>query len=198
MEESTRFLNEKISKMKQGILIILIGLFSLFSQAQTDGNERNKGKIGVAINSSMNGEVYPIRLVPSITYIRGKSQFELGLGIHPFIRKDQNIFSGEFNYKYFPNGTEKKFNMYVIGRFSYIHNPRKTYYPTTYDYLFLNGGYGFQLTPFKNAYIGTNFTAGTYTYNKRTEAEIPGVVEKHLFDSFGFNLAFQFNIGYRF
>jgi hypothetical protein len=184
--------------LKQGILIIIIGLFSFSGHAQTDSTKQEKGRIGVAINSSMNGEVYPIRLVPTITYLTGNSQFELGFGIHPFIRKDQNILSGEFNYKYFPNGVEKKFNMYVIGHLSYIHNPRKTYHPTTYNYLFLNGGYGFQLTPFKNAYMGTNFTAGVYTYNKRSKVEIPGSIDKSLFDSFTFNLAFQFNIGYRF
>ncbi|MCH2233347.1 MAG: hypothetical protein MK078_03755 [Crocinitomicaceae bacterium] len=181
--------------MRHLILTLIFGLLPILVSAQTDAE---KGQFGFALNSSMNGEIYPIRLVPSVTYFNKNSQFELGFGIHPFIRKDQNIYSGEFNYKFFPNGTGNKFNMYVIGRFSYIHNPRDTYYPTTYNYLFLNGGYGFQLVPFKNAYMGTNISIGTFTYNKRSEIPYDGFTEKNLFDSFGFNLAFQFNFGYRF
>lgn len=43
--------------------------------------------------------------------------------------------------------------MYLISSVSYVHNPRDTFYPTTYNYLFLNGGYGFQLVPFEHAYM---------------------------------------------
>ena len=181
--------------MKHYLFLFIFGLTSLIGTAQTDAS---KGQFGFAINSSLNGEVYPLRLVPSITYLKNNSQWELGFGLHPFIRKDQNIYSGELNYKYFPNGTDKKFNMYLIANLSYIHNPRKTFFPTTYNYLFLNGGYGFQLVPFKNAYMGTNMSIGTFTYNKRSEIPYTEFSEKNFFDEFGFNLAFQFNIGYRF
>ena len=181
--------------MKHYLFIIIIGLIALKSRAQ---NEAIVRKFGFSINSSINGEIYPIRLVPSITYLKNKSQLELGFGIHPFIRKDQYIFSGEFNYKYFPNGTENKFNLYLIANLSYIHNPRKTFYPTTYNYLFLNGGYGFQLCPFENAYMGTNITIGTFTYSKQSDIPYESFVRKDFFEEFGFNLAFQFNIGYRF
>tara|TARA_R110002050_G_scaffold41459_1_gene100446 strand:+ start:192 stop:737 length:546 start_codon:yes stop_codon:yes gene_type:complete len=181
--------------MKHLLITILIGLMALAGKAQ---NEATASKVGFAINSSISGEIYPIRLVPSITYLKNKSQIELGFGIHPFIRKDQHIFSGEFNYKYFPNGTEKKFNLYLIANFSYIHNPRKTFYPSTYNYFFLNGGYGFQLSPFKNAYMGTNMTVGTFTYSKQSEIPYKSFIKKDFFDEFGFNLAFQFNVGYRF
>lgn len=181
--------------MKAYLLTLLIGLTSTVSIAQTD---TATNKFGFAINSSLNGEVYPIRLVPSVTYLKNKNQFELGLGIHPFIRKDQNIYSVEFNHKYFPNGTDNKFNMYLISRVSYVHNPRETYYPTTYNYLFLNAGYGFQIVPFKNAYLGTNMSIGTFSYAKKSEVPYPAFQEIALFDTFGFNLAFQFNIGYRF
>ena len=156
------------------------------------------GRIRFALNSSINGEVYPIRLVPTLTYIQGNSQFELGGGIHPFIRKNQKIFSGELNYKYFPNGKDRKFNMYLIGRFSYIHNSRSTYYPSRYNYLFLNGGYGFQINASKKIYLGTNFTIGTFTYGKQSEIPYDSFKKKDLFKEFGFNLAFQFNIGFRF
>ncbi len=177
------------------ILVIIIGLICFCGHAQTDNAT---SRIGFALNSSVNGEVYPIRLVPSLTFLKGKSQFELGFGIHPFIRSDQNIYSGELNYKYFPNGVDQKFSMYLISRLSYIHNPRKTFYPTTYNYLFLNGGYGFQISPFKNAYMGTNISAGLFTYDKKSETPYTSFAEKDLFDNFNLNFAFQFNIGYRF
>ena len=181
--------------MKHYFITLSIGLTSMSSIAQTD---TKTGQFGFALNSSLNGEIYPIRLVPSISYLKNNSQLELGFGIHPFIRKDQNIFSGEFNYKYFPNGTDRKFNMYLIACISYVYNPRKTYYPAIYQYLFVNGGYGFQLVPFKNAYMGTNISIGTFTYSKQSEIPYESVVKKDLFEEFGFNLAFQFNIGYRF
>lgn len=177
------------------LFIFLFGLTSFVCTAQTDPA---RGKFGVALNSSLNGEVYPLRLVPSITYLNENSQLELGFGIHPFIKVDQNVYSGEFNYKYFPNGTEKDFNLYLIGSLSYIHNPRPTFYPTTYNYLFLNGGYGFQLVPFENAYMGMNVSAGVFTNNKRSEIPYDSFAKKDLFDELGFNLAFQFNLGYRF
>ena len=181
--------------MKRYLFITMIGLIPFFSQAQSGDS---KGRLGFTLNSSLNGELYPIRIVPSLTYLKGKSQFELGIGIHPFIRKDQRLVSGEFNYKFFPNGAGKKFTMYLITRLSYVHNPRDTYYPTTYNYLFLNAGYGFELGLFKGAFIGTNVSAGTFTYGKNSEVPYASFASKKLFDSFGYNLAFQFNIGYRF
>lgn len=181
--------------MKNFIIALFVVLIPVLSSAQDDAHQ---GRFGFALNSSMNGEVYPLRLVPSLTYLKGKNQIELGFGLHPFIKKDQQIFSGEMNYKYFPNGTDNKFNMYLIAQASYLHNPRKTFYPTTYNYLFLNGGYGFELAPFKNAYLGTNMTIGTFTYNKRSEIPYDSFAKQDMFEKFGFNLAFQFNIGYRF
>lgn len=181
--------------MKHILFTLIFGLTSLIGSAQADPAP---GKFGAAINSSLNGEVYPIRLVPSITYLKNNTQLEFGIGVHPFIKVDQNVYSGEFNYKYFPNGTDKPFNLYLIGSLSYIHNPRKTFYPTTYNYLFLNGGYGFQLVPFENAYMGMNMSAGVFTNNKRSEIPYDSFAKKDLFDELVFNLAFQFNIGYRF
>lgn len=181
--------------MKPYLILLIIGLAAVSGMAQSDPTE---GTFGFALNSSMNGEVYHIRLVPSITYLKGNSQWELGLGIHPFIRKDQDIYSGELNYKYFPNGTDKKFNMYLISSLSYVHNPRKTYYPTTYNYLFLNGGYGFQISLSQKAYMGTNMSIGTFSYHKQSDIPYDSFTKTDLFDKFGFTLAFQFNLGYRF
>ena len=88
--------------------------------------------------------------------------------------------------------------MYLITHFSYVNNKLETYYPTTYNYLFLNGGYGFQINTFKGVYIGTNMNVGVSTHEKNSKNPYPGFTTNDLFDKFGLNLAFQFNIGYRF
>lgn len=181
--------------MKFHLLILLICTIHIFSQAQSSQLSNN---FGFALNSSLNSEVSPVRLIPSLTYTQEKSQVELGIGIHPFIDKDQTILSGDFHYKYFPNGMEKKFNMYFISCFSYIYNSRDTYYPSTYNYFFLNGGYGFDLNPFANFHMGTNISIGAFTYSKKSD--VPNIIfaSKKLFDIVGYHLAFQFYVGYRF
>jgi hypothetical protein len=181
--------------MKRFLILSFIILLPLLSHGQ---EKKPDGSFGFVINSGMNGEVYPIRLVPSITYFRGKSQWELGAGLHPYIHKNQRILSLEMNYKYFPNGLGNKFNMYLITHFSYVNNKLETYYPTTYNYLFLNGGYGFQINAFKGTHIGTNVSLGAFTYQNNSENPYDGFASNSLFDEFGLNLSFQFNIGYRF
>ena len=176
-------------------LITLASLIPFVTNAQS-GDSR--GSFGFALNSSINGELYPIRIVPSLTYIRGKNQLELGLGFNPFVRISQKLVSSELNYKHFPNGTENRFNMYLITRFSYINSARDTFYPTTYNYLFLNGGYGFEIKAFKKVYLGTNISTGIFTYSKKSDIPYEAFASQKLFDTFSFNLAFQFNVGYRF
>jgi len=120
----------------------------------------------------------------------------LGIGFPPFNQKEQRTVSGEFNYKYFPNGRRNKFNMYLMMSFAYINQLRKTYYPATYQYLFLHGGYGFQIRAFKNMYIGTNFNIGAFTNSKRSENPYKAYYgAENLFDKFGVSLTCQLNIG---
>ena len=156
------------------------------------------GRFGIALNTSTNGEVYPMRLVPTATFVTGRSALEAGVGFHPFIRKDQRILSGEFNYKYFPNGMDQTLSVYVIARLSYVNNALETFYPTTYHYLFLNAGYGVILCNNTKTYLGTNVTAGPFTYARSSENPYEGFEKDGLFDKVGVNLAFQFNVGYRF
>lgn len=173
-------------------------LFSLIPFVTGAQSSDAKGKFGITLNSSVNGELYPVRVVPSLTYFKGKNQFELGFGFNPFVRETQKLLSGEFNYKYFPNGVENKFNMYLISRLSYVNSARDTYYPTKYNFLFLNVGYGFEINAYKGAYIGTNLSTGIYTNSKKSEIPYTAFASQKLFEKFGFNLAFQFNLGYRF
>ncbi|MCB0734502.1 MAG: hypothetical protein H6608_12500 [Flavobacteriales bacterium] len=181
--------------MKYPILIALTCLFAFRSNGQT---HPSRGKFGFVLNSSLNGEVYPIRLVPSVSYYTGKNQFELGLGLHPILTKKDRILSCEMNYKFFPNGTANKFNMFLITRFSYVNLARDSYYPATYNYLFLNGGYGFEINAFKGAYVGTNISTGAFTYQKSSQNPYLHYSKERLFNEIGINVAFQFCLGYRF
>ena len=79
-----------------------------------------------------------------------------------------------------------------------IHNHRYTYYPATYKYLFLNAGYGFQISLFKDTYLGTNFKIGTFTFNKTSENPHIGFQSIDFFDEAGFNLDFQLHLNYFF
>lgn len=182
--------------MKQ--IFIIITVFLCISSLAQNSNHETKGRIGIALNSSTNGEVYPIRVIPSITFLKGNHQLELGVGLHPIIKKDQRILSGDFNYKYFPNGITKKFNLYFLAALSYTNGHYDRFFPVTYHHLFLNGGYGFQVTPFKNAYLGTNISMGTFTYQKRSDVPYNTFQKVEFFEKFGLNMAFQFNFGYRF
>lgn len=100
------------------------------------------------------------------------------------------------NYKYFPNGLAQKFNLYFVTQLSIIHNQRNTYYPATYNYLFVNTGYGFQIKLFEGAYLGTNVKIGTFTYNKTSENPYEGFHSTDFFDETGFILDFQLHLSY--
>lgn len=183
--------------MKYFLLIIVAGLVPNIVNAQKNDSKENG--FGFTLSSSINSEVNAVLLVSSASYYKRKSQLELGVGFDSFILDDQKIITGEFNYKYFPNGTENKFNMYLMMSFVYINQLRKTFYPARYHYFFLNGGYGFQFWTFKGMFIGTNINIGTFTNSKRSENPFNDYYGNgNIFDQFGFSLTGVLNIGYRF
>ncbi|MEQ9375543.1 MAG: hypothetical protein RIG68_10205 [Imperialibacter sp.] len=183
--------------VKHFFIILLASLIPYLSSAQKIDSPGNSW--GFALNSSYNTEINTVGLVPGASFYKEKSQFELGVGFYPFVVKNQRVVSGNFNYKYFPNGAGNKFNLFLIISGAYVNQLRKTYYPATYQYLFLGGGYGMQISLFKGVYLGTNINLGTFTHSKRTENPYKNYLgTQKLFDEFGMNLAFQANVGYRF
>ncbi|MGB1003544.1 MAG: hypothetical protein ACPGVC_04905 [Salibacteraceae bacterium] len=180
--------------MKNYFLPVWISCITLSSFGQTENNSKG---LGFALNTSVNGELSPVKLVPSVVYFKNKNQFELGVGFNPFGRYSQKLISTEFNYKYFPNGYDKKFNMFLIAHASYVKSIGSTYYTTIYHYIFLTGGYGFELKPFKNAYIGTNVSLGAFTYGKQSEIPYQAFQSQRLFEELGTTLSFQLSFGYR-
>lgn len=182
--------------MKHFLLLILIGLLPFSGKAQKA--DSTKGKFGLALNTGISTMVLPVRLIPTFSYYHGNHKLELGIGFHPFIMQSHQVVSGEFNYKYFPNGLDKKFNMYLMASFRYLNHLKKSYYPTRYNYLFLNAGYGFQVKVAGRVYLGTNLAFGAYTNSRQSENPYNYDGSAQLFKSFGMNFEFQANIGYRF
>lgn len=183
--------------MKYYILLMLSALVPYLGYAQK--SDTTDTSWGLSVNSTYNTAINSIGITPSASYYRGKSQFELGVGLYPFALQNQRTVSGEFNYKYFPNGADNKFNLFLIMSCAYVNHHVKSFYPATYQYIFLSGGYGMQISVFKGAYLGTNVNLGTYTNSKRSENPYKDYIgTKDMFEKFGMNLSFQLNVGYRF
>jgi hypothetical protein len=183
--------------MKSYLLITLLSLFPFLNYGQISKVE-NAGKFGLILNTGFNSELYSLLVTPGVTYSKEAFQLELGLGINPFDRVDQSLLNTEMNFKYFPNGTANKFNLYMLTQFSYVKNERNTYYPATYHYLFLNAGYGFQIRLFEGLYLGTNFSIGTFSSSKKSNNPYEGFTSHKMLDEMGINMAAQFHLSYRF
>lgn len=153
---------------------------------------------GVALNSAFNGEVTPLRTIATGVFIKNKNQFEFGVGFHPFIRNEKNISSIDVNYKWFANQHSGYFNMYLLANFSYINTKLVTFYPTTYDYLFLLGGYGVELSSNSGFYVDTNVSFGGFTYKKDSQNPAMGYLnDEQFFKEFKPSMSIQASIGYR-
>jgi hypothetical protein len=183
--------------MRNYIIIALIGLLTFTLQAQSN---ETPGKFGLSLNTAFNGELPTPRIIPSVTYTKGKNQYDLGIGFQPFNLDQERLLSIELSEKHYINGMESKYNMYFISTASLVNIKRDTYYPATYNYLFLNTGYGFDVQPIPNfgLYLGTNMTIGMFTYSKQTDTPNDMFQSQKMFREFGYNLTLQANIGYRF
>ncbi|GAB5538195.1 MAG: hypothetical protein Salg2KO_02980 [Salibacteraceae bacterium] len=183
--------------MKAILLILLLAAYQFRTHAQSTDSTING--FGFALSSDYNNQLTAIEMAPTVLYYQGNSQFELGAGFNAFGLKDQRILGGRFNYKYFPNGRETKYNMYFMLSCNYTNQLKKTFYPSTYQYLILGGGYGFQVRIVDGLNLGTNLNLGTFT--KSLQSENPYLEQlggPNMFDNLGMYLNFQVSLGYRF
>lgn len=179
------------------ILLLILATVATTTHSNAQGADSTKA-FGASIGARYNGELAALQIGPSAIYTSGKNQFEVGLGMNPFSRGFQQLFSTELNYKWFPNGTEKKFSMYFISELSHVFKKRETYFLTTYNYWFLNGGYGVQIKSTERLSIGTNMTFGVFTFNRQSDIPYEPFTQQKLFEELGYNVGFQFNVGYLF
>ncbi|MEO0600856.1 MAG: hypothetical protein AAF211_05435 [Myxococcota bacterium] len=184
--------------MNRTLLCLVASLLALRPGSAHAQDDDANGRFGVALNASLNSELQPIRLVPTVTYLTGKSQFEAGFGFHPFVRANQRTLSAELSHKVFPNGIDKTLNLYLISRLTYGNQRRNAFFRTTLHYVFLNAGYGLELNGRGGSYIGTNVTFGVFGLGRRSDNPSAGYASSGLFDQGGFNVAFQLQAGYRF
>lgn len=186
--------NKKQSK-KHYLIISIIALLPLFNYAQST---ESKGRFGANINTSINGEFYAFMLVPNLTYTKGKSQLELGVGLNLNKRQEESLWSGELNYKFYPNEMDNKINFYFLSQIAYLNRAQHSFYAANYNYLFVNGGYGIEIKAHKDIYLGSHISVGAFSYSKTSENPYHEFSKSDFFEELGLNLAFQFNVGYRF
>ncbi len=163
-------------------------------------NEETTKHFGTTINTSISSAGVFL-FIPSITYYKNKSQFELGAGSQFFLSYNvRNVFGTEFNYRYFVNGIDNRFNLYFITNLTYAqYKNNKTYsYTRKSSYLILTGGYGFQFNLFKRAYIGTCLNLGIQTFKNDYSPDFYNYNSPDLFRNFQTGAAIRMNVGYRF
>ncbi|MFK7784211.1 MAG: hypothetical protein AB8B56_03795 [Crocinitomicaceae bacterium] len=193
--------------MKNSVLFIcLFSIFNLFAQEESKTVDKH---FGAAINSSLMGDLWSFTIAPTGFFYINKHQIELGFAFHPFYHSGDRNLGGELNYKYFPNGIDKIFNMYFVTNFTYTNQywekkipNQSTGIPYSYerntDFLTLTGGYGFQVKFLKNAYVGTNFTLGVTTFSRRVDSSTSTSYRIPMFGEYYLDGALRFNVGYRF
>ena len=184
------------------ITITFISVLVNFCFTQEKSNETH---FGFAINSSLTRELESPSVTPTIVYYRKNNQLELGLTTYPFYSnhlKYYRRFGCDFSYKYFPNGIQNVFNLYLVTNinytitysdYTYIINP----YISREYYLNLMGGFGFDVKVFKKGYIGTNVNIGAATFGKKS-TNTGSIYDYKLFEQFYLDGAIRLNIGYRF
>lgn len=190
--------------MKNSILFIC--LFSLFNVSAQEKSETSNKHFGVALNSSIMAEIGGVTIAPTGFYYVNKHQVELGFAVHPFYTSSSaRRLGAELNYKYFPNGIDNRFNLYFSTNLTYTNE----YYEQTYssnnyryerktNFLTLTGGYGFQLSLFKKAYVGTSLNLGVTTCSYEVSGSSSPTYSNPMLGEFYLDAALRLNVGYRF
>ena len=156
-------------------------------------------KWGITLASYANTEVYPVQILPGVSYSLGKSEFYFGLGFHPVINEEQRIISGNFKYRYYHHNRSKLFSGFIVGSMNYVQNRRKNYFTLRGNYMLLQAGYGFSFRIKPHFYLSSYIAFGPYGYWRKTNNPYP-FEERNgsLFDRRGFLFSGQVGYDYRF
>ncbi len=201
---------KKISLINSLIAILFIGLnsrgafaqLSYYSKVNDKIKVQFKSHFGVASNVHllMAAKIYALVNSPSILYYQGNHQVEIGY-LHSITSDpDRKIGGAMFNYKFYPNGMQNRFNMYFMANLTYLRlNKKAVWYLNKNEkqhQLHIMGGYGIQVNLFKGVYMGTGLNIGSYTYNRISEDD--KVEDLKLFHRTYWTGGLRLNIGYRF
>lgn len=188
----------------------------IYSQSN-DSITDKKSHFGIAIKNGAAGVLETLAITPSATYFRNNHQVELGLSLYPLEYQNNydNLFGSELAYKYFPQGTERRLNLFYEVSSFYFHKAKSgeyykyIYYANGFDKetftyysnehrLDLLGGMGFRLKLLQKGYIEISARAGmltqSYYYHNSENFEYAyDIFTKSFFDA-----AANLNLGYRF
>lgn len=187
--------------MKPPILTMLIFCISSIAFGQVDPKPKEI-HFGATINSSLLADVGSFSVAPTATYYSNGSEFGLGFAIHPFKIEHPRIIGVELSYRYYPNGISNRFNLFFEVNSTYTNYFRdhlyiNNNYQTTYQFLDLLGGYGFELKVFDGLYLGTSLNIGGAT-RSRKDTGSGAIYNYGLFEQFDLDGAIRLRIGYRF
>lgn len=197
------------------IRIIFLLSFSnlLFAQKDTNSLERN---FGVSLNTSICGYSYYFPMSIALLYRNNNHQLELGPKFQ-FTQNDyyKRQFGVEFNYRYYPNGINKRFSMFFLLNSDYFRKLLEREYQqysndpafigtvnqkSTRNYYTLNLGYGVHVNLIKGLYLSSNMGIGLlledYNDNRNSTNENLNSFKGYFNEELNFIAAFS--IGYRF
>lgn len=90
-------------------------------------------------------------------------------------------------------------NTYLLANMSYLYTSRVTFFPTTYNYLLLHGGYGIELSGDNSFSMDTNVSFGGFTYGRTSENPATSLLDaERFFQDFGSSISIQVGVGHRF
>lgn len=198
--------------MRNFLFIILISTTNNFF-AQNDSSNI---VYGIAFNSNLSvySDLVPANLSFSMSF--KKHQFELGPKL--FITKSTNYKRQgglEFNYRYYPNSTENRFDLFFLVNAEFFNKTiDRTYIQgspdplyigdihqkSTRNYYSLTVGYGMQWAFTQKFYLSSNIGVGMLIedYNDVRTSTNPNLTSTKGYLNEGINFIFGFGLGYRF
>lgn len=186
----------------KAIFLAIFPCSIVFSSYCQTAEENKEVRFGVALNSGFTATIGELSTAPTGILYVNRHQLELGFDVYPFSFNSPRVFGLALNHKFYPNGIGQRFSLYFTTNLTYTnsfidHHYIVNNYQTTYNYMSLLGGYGFDLKVLKKAYIGTSLNVGIIT-NNRKSTNTGASYNYKMFDRFQLDGAIRLNIGYRF
>jgi hypothetical protein len=205
-----------------GVAIFLTSI-GAFAQTETTTPSPIKGRFG--LSTGVTFDQYKIDLsyrrikpgiLPMLTYIYGKNQFELGPQFQ-VVRQGylSKYFGVNFNYKRYFNGFGNRFVPYLYSGLGFTTS-KFDGYPSVYGGYYITGqeykqtgvnlsiGYGLEWQLGKHFYLGSSvgFNPGVYSLSRiliiESGYEIPSEVKTVKTTEIGLSFNVNMQVGYRF
>lgn len=196
------------------LLILLTALSANAAMAQDSIKKRSY--LGIEL-SYQNPRIFKDGFLPALTFSQGKHQIYAGPQLMYLNTAPQAIWGAQAGYRFFPNGSTNRFNLFFDYNFSFLkgsiteeHLNNHSYWEfpktRTTQLLSLDNylGFGFQLKILKNLYastaigVGVGFYKEEYTYTYSNNAVYIGSGDLRLRRSSEINHQLKIGLGYKF